>query len=95
MEWINQLLGGLALAIGTWLGTRIIKPKDHERAQLLATIAASAAALVVSLNPTATWAQLVKLTVNQIAGAAGVPTNNAAAIERAAAAALTSLGKKP
>jgi hypothetical protein len=43
---------------------------------------------MVSLNPNAKWAELLQLTVNAISTAAGVPTTNKDAIERAAAAAL-------
>lgn len=84
-----------ATGIGTWLGSRIIKPKDHERALALEAIARGAAALVVSVNPTAKWAVLLEQVVKTISSAAGVPTTSAAAITRAASSALLSLGKDP
>jgi predicted MFS family arabinose efflux permease len=92
---INQWLGFAALVIGSWLGSRIVKPRDSERASLLAEIAKAAAALAVSMNPNASWKLLLVNVVNQIATAAGVPTKNQAAIQRAAALALTDLGVKP
>lgn len=91
----GHLIGLLATGIGSWVGTRIIKPRDHERAIALEAIARGAAALVVSLNPTAKWAHLVEQVVKMIASAAGVPTTSAAAIQRAATAALLGLGKDP
>jgi hypothetical protein len=84
-----------ATVIGAWLGTRVIRPGDHEKAQLLATIAADAAALVVAVNPTLAWGDLLEKVVKAISAAAGVPTTNQQAIERAAASALTALGKNP
>lgn len=95
MHWLDQVLGLAALLLGAWLSKRIVTPKDGERASLLAEIARGAAALVVSLYPKASWAELLEQTVNQIAAAAGVPTRNAAAIQRAAAEALARLGKLP
>lgn len=82
----------LGLGLGTWVASRIVKPSDHVRAQHLANIASDAAALVLSLNPTAPWATLLADVVRQISTAAGVPTNNAAAIQRAAAGALVKAG---
>lgn len=87
------LVGLAATLLGGWIATRIIKPKDHERATALATIARDAAALVVSLFPNADWATLLKAVVDRISAAAG--TTNRDAIENAAAGALTALGKNP
>lgn len=95
MEWINQVISLAALAVGSFILTRLRRPRDHERAALLSTIARGAAALVVSLNPTAAWPALLAQVVNQIASAAGVPTQNTAAIQRAASEALATLGKLP
>jgi len=92
---LGSLIGLAATILGTWIGTRIIRPRDHDRAAALDSIARGAAALVISLNPTAKWAELVKAVVQQIAAAAGVPTSNKDAIERAASAALAGLGKTP
>lgn len=98
MNW-NNLLGPVvslvAIAIGSWFGHRITSPKDHERAALLSTIAQDAAAFIVALNPTAPWDQLLKDLIARISAAAGLPTSNLTAIENAAAAALTKLGKSP
>jgi hypothetical protein len=68
---------------------------QQARAFLLRMIAEDAAALVVALNPKAPWAQLLAAVVQQVATAAGTPTQNQAAIERAAAAALVRMGKLP
>lgn len=92
---LGLILNAVALVIGTWLGSRIIQPRDHDRAAHLDAIAQGAAALAVSLFPNATWLVLLEQTVKQIASAAGVPTRNVAALNRAAAAALTRLGKAP
>jgi len=85
---LGGIVGLVATVLGGWLGTRIIRPRDHDRAHALDAIARGAAALMVSLNPNAKWAELLQLTVNSISTAAGVPTTNKDAIERAAAAAL-------
>lgn len=74
--------------LATWLVKKLKTPSDLERAGLLAHIAEAAAALVVSINPKADWATLLEQVVQQIASAAGLPTTNQAAIQRAAAAAL-------
>lgn len=86
-------VSAVATLLGGWLGHRIITPRDHERAAAIAIIARDAAALVVSMNPKADWATLLKSVVEQIATAAG--TTNREAIERAAAQALTQLRKNP
>lgn len=90
---IGPLIALLATGVGGWIGSRIIRPRDHERAALLSRIATDAAALVVAMFPKASWPELLKAVVDQIAAAAG--TKNRPAIERAAAAALTALGKNP
>jgi hypothetical protein len=92
---INQAIGLLAIAVGGWLGRRIITPTDAQRAAHLDKIASGAASLAVSMFPNQPWAILLENTVKQIAAAAGVPTANRDAIQRAAAAALTALGKAP
>jgi len=90
-----QLLGILALAVGSWLGTRIIQPRDHERAAILSQIATGSAALARAMYPSAPWSTLLEATIKQISAAAGVPTESADAIRRAAAAALSDAGVKP
>jgi hypothetical protein len=98
MDWFHivQIVSGLAVPIlGAWLIKKFKTPTDLDRATLLSHIAEAAAALVVSLNPKADWATLLQAVVNQIAAAAGLPTSNVAAIQRAAASALTRLGKSP
>jgi hypothetical protein len=93
---LGSIIGLAATILGTWLGTRIIRPRDHERAQALDAIAKGAAALVVSIAPPgAKWPDLLKSVVDNISAAAGVPTRNRDAIERAAAAALNAMGKTP
>lgn len=96
MHWdLGNIIGLAATLVGVWLGHRIIKPRDHERAAALERIASGAAALVVAMNPKAPWADLFNLVVGQVASAAGVPTQSKDAIERAAAAALVTMGKAP
>lgn len=92
---LGNLLGAIAIGVGAWIGHRVTKPRDHERAAVLDRIAQGAAALVVRMNPTSSWAVLLQNTVQMIAAAAGLPTKNAGAIERAAASALSTLGKAP
>jgi hypothetical protein len=95
LNWLSiiSLLASVAIpALGAWFIKKYKTPTDLDRAQLLAHIAEAAAALVVSLNPKADWATLLQQVVQQIASAAGLPTNNAAAINRAAALALTKVG---
>jgi hypothetical protein len=93
-DWLS-IVGLIATAVGGWIGHRFTAPKHQDRAALLERIAVAAAALVVSLNPNANWATLLEMVVNQIASAAGTPTTNRDAIQRAAASALTHLGKNP
>ncbi|SRR6266849_7633254 len=98
MNWlpIAQTLSTLAIPVlASWLIKKFKTPTALERATLLDHIAEAAAALVKSLNPTADWATLVEQVVQQIASAAGVPTTNRAAIQRAAVLALTKLGVQP
>lgn len=94
-SWINPLIALLATALGGFFAHRFTSPKDLERASLLSKIAAGAAAFMVGLYPNKAWAELLQLVIGQIAAAAGLPTKNAAAIERAAADALAQLGKLP
>jgi len=90
---INSLLGIVGVALGGLIAKALHTPQDHDRALLLEKIADGAAALVVSMNPRAQWADLLKQVIKAIEAAAGLPTDNAAAIERAAAASLARLGK--
>ena len=90
---LSPVVLGLAVSFGHWLGSKIKSPTDAERATILEKIADGAAALVVAMNPKANWTDLLKSVVQAIEAAAGVPTKDAGAIERAAAAALTKLGK--
>ncbi len=45
---------------------------------------------MLAKNPTDSWRNLLANTVREVSNAAGLPTKNAGAIERAAAAALVS-----
>lgn len=92
---IGPVVGLIATIVGGFLGTRMVTPKDHERGALLSRIAEESAALVVSLNPTAPWADLLQNLIQRISAASGLPTSNTQAIENAAAAALVKLGKTP
>jgi hypothetical protein len=99
LTWIGPLLGIIATGFGGWIARKIGLAHDTQaalhRAQILAVIAQDAAALVVSVNPTAVWSVLLEQTVKQIAAAAGLSTTDQQAIQRAAASALTALGKSP
>lgn len=99
LTWIGPLIGIVATGLGGWLARKIGGAHDQQaafhRAQILSVIAQDAAALVVSLNPTASWATLLEQTVKQIASAAGLPVTDQQAIQRAAASALSALGKLP
>lgn len=66
---------------------------DWIRANLLSHLASEAVALVVANNPKSDWAALLQLVIAQLQ--ASSPTQNSAAIERAAAAALINVGIKP
>ena len=89
---VTPVVQALAIIVGGWIAHRLTKPKDHERAALLARIAEASVALVVSNNPNQPWSVLLDLVVREITMAAGVPTSNAGAIKRAAAAALVNAG---
>jgi hypothetical protein len=86
--WLPSVVAILAGYIGGFIHSRILKPADVDRANSLDAIARGAASLVVSLNPGKDWAALLDSTVQMILSAAGLPTQNKGAIERAAAAAL-------
>lgn len=91
----GQLISLTALFVGTWIAHRFTKPKDHERAALLATIANGCAALVLTVFPNQPWPVLLGETIARIEEAAGLPTNNEGAIRRAAIEALMDRGVKP
>jgi len=93
MDLIVTVFLLLVIGLGSWFAARLVRPKDHDRAEALSVIAHDGAALAVALNPKGGWATLLKQTVDQIADAAG--TSSRVAIERAAAGALTALGKNP
>jgi len=95
LDVVKMVLNLGALVLGGWIARKMQQPKDHERAVLLARIAGDAATLVASKYPHAAWPELLQMVVRAVAGAAGVPTTNQAAIERAAASALHALGKRP
>lgn len=92
---LYPVITAVAVVLGGWIARRITSPRAHERAQLLAQIAGDAAALVVATHPKMGWAQLLAEVVRVVSAAAGVPTRNAGAIERAAAGALRTAGKSP
>lgn len=92
---LQQLLEAAAVVVGGLLVHAIKTPKAHERAAVLSAIANEAAAWIVAHYPDKPWAELLEAVVQRIATAAGLSTRNATAIENAAAAALTRLGKAP
>ena len=89
---LGPLVGLIATGVGGWIAHRFSSPSDHQRAALLAQIAADAAAAVYANNPTNAYAEMLRDVVARISSAAGVPTTNATAIENAAAGALVRLG---
>lgn len=96
LPYLGPLIALAATSLGGWLLSRLTGHATAlARAQALSLIASEAAAAVVALNPSASWAALLKDTVDRIANAAGLPTANRLAIENAASAALTTLGKNP
>jgi len=98
MNWLNiiNLVATVAVPVlGAWLIKKLRTPTDLDRATLLAHIAEAAAALVVSLNPKADWATMLQQVIQQIASASGLPTNNQAAITRAATLGLLKAGVQP
>ena len=98
-SWLNPVIHGLLplvyVAAAGWIAQHITKPTDLDRAKLLSIIANAVAAYVLSLNPGAVWADLLRDVIQGISSAAGLPTRNAQAIERAAIAALIAHGKAP
>jgi len=95
MPAVQTLVPVAALAVAGWIAKHIKKPSDKDRADLLSIIANAAAAYVLSLNPTAAWADLVRDAIQRISASAGLPTKNIQAIEQEAVAALLRLGKVP
>lgn len=88
---VSQLVLAAAGLLGVFLHSRLRKPSDLERAQLLTHLADELAASLKLANPTATWPDLVRLVVQALSAAAGVPTSNADAISQAATAAVQRL----
>jgi len=89
----NALLGLVIAGVGLLIRRSIKTPRDSERALLLAALANDAAAVVVNLTPTATWAQMVRDIVARLASESTVPTSNRSKLETAATAALVRLGR--
>jgi hypothetical protein len=73
--------------VGVWAAHRLTKPRDHERAVLIARIASDAAALAVRLFPNATIDDLIARVVEDLRRASGL-TDNQAVLKRAATAAV-------
>jgi len=92
---VHTLIPVAAIAAAGWIAKHIKKPSDKDRADLLSIIANAAAAYVLTLNPNAAWADLVRDVIQAISASAGLPTRNVQAIEREAVAALVRLGKVP
>lgn len=91
---IKAVLPSLAMLAGAALHGYVTKPRHQERAakaDLLSKIANDAAALVYANNPNLPVAQLIRDTVRQISTAAGLPTTDVGAQERAAAAAIAAV----
>ena len=93
--WLGSGLEVAALVMLPMLAGWLRKPKVHERAMALDAIARGAAALAMSLAPKASWAEKLSATIAQMEKAAGLPTANRDAIERAAAGALSQMGELP
>jgi len=93
-NWVAPLIQILTPLLLGLIYHGVKTPKDHERAQLLTTLAESAAAVVVNIVPAGTpWAQLLQQVVARIAAESTVPTDNQKKIENAATAALAKFGK--
>lgn len=91
--WIVPAINMLAAALLAVIAHAVKVPKDHERAQLLTTLAESAAAVCLNIYPAAEWPKLLAAVVQMVQSEATVPTSNMKAIENAATAALAKLGK--
>jgi hypothetical protein len=92
---VHTLIPVAAIAAVGWIAKHIKAPSDKDRADLLIIIANASAAYMVSLNPNAAWADLVRDVIQAISASSGLPTKNVQAIEREAVAALVRLGKAP
>jgi hypothetical protein len=73
--------------VGLWIAHRLTKPRDHDRAALIARIASDAAALAVHLFPYWTVDDLVARVVEDLRRASGL-TGNELVLKRAAVAAV-------
>jgi hypothetical protein len=94
MHWdLGTILQGAAV-VALWLIHHSIKkPSDHERASLLAHLANDAAAVVLNLNPGATWAKMVSDTIAMLTREDATPTTDTDTLAKAAKGALARLGK--
>lgn len=73
--------------IGLWIAHRVSKPRDHERAELIARIASDAAALAVRLFPNSPIDDQIARVIEDLRRASGL-TTNASVLKRAATAAV-------
>lgn len=94
-HWFASLLPVLIPSacgmVAAWIHAYIVAPRHQERvarAELLAKIANDAAAYVLLNNPRSVPAAMLADVVSRINGAAGLPTTDSGAIQRAAAGAL-------
>lgn len=99
IETLKPLLALAAQAavpvIGLLISRSLHTTAQHKRAEHLSIIANAAAAIVLAKNPSDSWRNLLASTIAELSNAAGLPTQNADAIKREAAAALTRAGVKP
>lgn len=88
LELAPYALQAGVLVVGWLISRRLKAPEQRARAEALARIANDTAAAVYAANPGASWAKLLEETVRELSAAAGLPTRNEGAIQRAAAGAL-------
>jgi hypothetical protein len=86
--FVLPVAGVVAALLHGWL---VKSPSDQERAAHLAQMAHDAAAWVVAFFPALPEKDLIQKIVDTLAAAAGVPTTNPQALERAAAGALSAI----
>ena len=95
-NWLTPaFLLGTVIVHGVLAWIHKTKLSDADRAALLTQLAQDAAAFVVAAYPGKPWADLVNLIVQRLLAGSGTPTQSTQALENAASAALTRMGKAP
>jgi hypothetical protein len=93
-HWLNpnSILDLIVMIAVVVLRQAITTPSAAHKAALIAQLADDAAAVVLNLNPNASWDQKLLDVIARLKAASSLPTDNSHVIETAATGALVRLG---